>query len=159
MEPAQRLVRGDRVQTAKFAFGDASGGGFGSSWEADGSNKEVDDVAYHFGTWDDMSSAQSSNYLKLRNIMETLELMSQNGELHGTEWYMFTDNATAENVFAKGSCLSKLLFELKLRLSKLEMQSSCKIHVIHVTGTHMIPRDQMVYHVETSLKALCEVQT
>ena len=90
-EPAQRLVRGDRVQTAKFAFGDASGGGFGSSWEADESNKKVDEVAYRFVTWDEISSAQSSNYRDFRNLTETLELMSRNGELHGTEWFMFTD--------------------------------------------------------------------
>ena len=136
--PAQRLVRGDSVQVAKFAFGDASGGGFGSSWEANGSNKEVEEVAYRFGTWDETSSAQSSNYRELRNLTETLELMSEKGELHGTEWFMFTDNATAESAFAKGSSSSKLLFELILRLRKLEMQSHCKIHVIHVAGTRMI---------------------
>ena len=136
--PAQRLVRGNRIQTARFAFGDASGGGFGSSWEATGGNKEVDEVAYRFGTWDEVSSAQSSNYRELRNLTETLELMSQKGELQGTELFMFTDNSTAESAFAKGSSSSKLLFELILRLRNLEMRGSCKIHVVHVAGTRMI---------------------
>ena len=137
-EPAQRLVRGNKVNTAKFAFGDASGGGFGSSWESGVGNKGVEEVAYRFGTWDDMSSAASSNYRELKNLTETLELMSRNGDLQGTEWFMFTDNSTAESAFAKGSSSSKLLFELILRLRKLEMRSSCKIHVIHVAGTRMI---------------------
>ena len=31
--PVHRLVRGNKVEMARFAFGDASGEGFGSSWE------------------------------------------------------------------------------------------------------------------------------
>ena len=51
-EPVHRLVRGDKVGTAKIAFGDASGGGFGSSCESSvGVNAEEDDhVGYRFGT-------------------------------------------------------------------------------------------------------------
>lgn len=136
-EPAHRLVRGDKMRTARFAFGDARGGGFGSSWEVDGEKTDMDEVAYHFRTWDDMTSAQSSNFRELKNLTETLELMSRNGELQGTEWFMFTDNTMAESAYAKGSSSSKLLFELILRLQKLEMESGYKIHVSHVAGTRM----------------------
>jgi hypothetical protein len=42
--PTRRLVRGNKIGTAVFGFGDASGGGFGNSWE---SSKGT---AYRFGT-------------------------------------------------------------------------------------------------------------
>ena len=46
-----RLVRGDKARSAKFAFGDASGGGFGSSWEvSSGGGKDCDSINYRFGT-------------------------------------------------------------------------------------------------------------
>ena len=37
------------------------------------------------------------------------------------EFFLFTDNSTAENSFYRGSSKSKLLHELVLRLRKLEM--------------------------------------
>ena len=80
----------------------------------------------------------SSNYRELRNLTDTLEAMADDGELKGTEWFVFTDNSTAESAYAKGSSSSKLLFELVLRLRKLEMHHGCKIHVSHVSGTRMI---------------------
>ena len=139
-EPVHRLVRGDKVGTAKIAFGDASGGGFGSSWESiDGkSNGEADHVGYRFGTWDSKSSSSSSNYREMKNLVDTLFTMAAEKELQGTELFLFTDNSTAEAAFAKGSSSSKELFELVLLLRKLEMDNSCKIHVSHVSGTRMI---------------------
>lgn len=139
-EPVHRLVRGDKVGSARFAFGDASGGGFGSSWESLGGkdNGAADHVGYRFGTWDKKSSEQSSNYRELRNLVDTLVAMAAEGELQGTELFLFTDNSTAEAAFAKGSSSSKALFEMVLQLRKLEMESSCKLHVSHVSGTRMI---------------------
>ena len=138
-EPVHRLVRGDKVQSAKFAFGDASGGGFGSSWEAvDIGGKDCDGINYRFGTWDKETSKESSNYRELRNLTETLELMAADGTLAGTELFLFTDNSTAESAFDKGSSSSRLLFELVLRLRKLEMNQSCKLHLSHVSGKRMI---------------------
>ena len=139
-DPVHRLVRGDKVGTAKIAFGDASGGGFGSSWESvvGVNSNEVDHVGYRFGTWDKIASASSSNYREMRNLVDTLVTMAEEGELQGTELFLFTDNSTAEAAFAKGSSLSKELFELVLKLRKLEMENSCKIHVSHVAGTRMI---------------------
>ena len=137
--PAHRLVRGSKLNTAKLAFGDASGEGFGSSWER--GKKEGDDeerVGFRFGTWDSQSSNESSNYRELRNLTETLELMGCEGELSGIELFVFTDNSTAESAFAKGSSSSRKLFELILRLRKLEMTQGCKIHISHVSGARMI---------------------
>ena len=139
-EPVHWLIRGDKVGSVKLAFGDASGGGFGSSWESLGGdgNKGEDHVGFRFGTWDKASSAHSSNYREMWNLVDTLEVMSAEGELEGTELFLFTDNLTAEAAFSKGSSSSKDLFELVLKLRKLEMESGCKIHVSHVSGTRMI---------------------
>ena len=139
-EPVHRLVRGDKVGSVKLAFGDASGGGFGSSWESFGDKmeKEEEHVGFRFGTWDRVSSSHSSNYREMRNLVDTLEVMADKGELNGTELFMFTDNSTAESAFSKGSSSSRELFELVLKLRKLEMERACKLHVSHVSGTRMI---------------------
>ena len=88
-EPVHRLDRGDKVGSAKLAFGDASGGGFGSSCESFGDkrNREEEHVAFCFGTWDKVSSAHSSNYREMRNLVDTLEVMAAEGELRGTEFF------------------------------------------------------------------------
>ena len=139
--PVHRLVRGKKVSSAKLAFGDASGGGFGSSWESTRKSDLPDSdghVGFRFGTWDHTSSDKSSNYREMRNLVETLEAMASEGELAGYELFLFTDNSTAESAFFKGSSSSKDLFELVLRLQKLEMNQSCRIYVSHVAGTRMI---------------------
>ena len=134
--PVHRLVRGRKMSTAKLVFGDASGGGFGSSWE---SSLEADThVGYRFGTWDSGSSGKSSNYREMRNLVETLEVMASEGELAGYELFVFTDNSTAESAFFKGSSSSRDLFELVLRLRKLEMTQLCQIYVTHMAGSRMI---------------------
>ena len=50
-----RLVRGNSLGTAMFGFEDASGGVFGSSWEA------KQGTAYRFGTWSLDMDRESSN--------------------------------------------------------------------------------------------------
>ena len=52
--------------------------------------------------------------------------------------FLFTDNSTAEAVFYKGNSTSRPLFELMLRLRKLEMAGDLILHVIHVAGTRMV---------------------
>ena len=95
-------------------------------------------VGFWFGTWDLSSSDKSSIYREMRNLIETLEAMASEGELSGYELFLFTDNSTAESAFFKGSSSSKDLFELVVRLRKLEMNQSCCIYVSHVAGTWMI---------------------
>ena len=138
--PTLRLVRGDRMSSVKIAFGDASGKGFGSSWETGGeeTDEALGKVAYRFGTWDEATAAESSNYRELRNLVETMQVMATNDELSGVEHFVFTDNSTAESVFAKGSSSSRALFELILQVRELEMTAGCKVHMVHVAGTRMI---------------------
>ena len=130
--PQQRLVRGKALTFVLYGFGDASGGGFGSSWET------AQGVRYRYGTWGRDEEDASSNFRELKNLVETLEVMAQEGNLAGHEIFMFTDNSTAEAAFYNGSSSSKLLYDLVLQLRKLEMREKCKIWLTHVAGTRMI---------------------
>ena len=52
--------------------------------------------------------------------------------------FIFTDNSTTESAFYNGTTSSKTLFNLVLRVKKLEIMHSVKIHLIHVSGKRMI---------------------
>ena len=131
--PTLRLVRGRRIGASIVGFGDASGTGFGSSW------KKGKGISFRFGTWGDDIANESSNLRELQNLVDTLEEMEkQDNGLNGFEVFLFTDNSTAENAFFNGSSKSMKLFELVLRVRKLEMTAGAKIHLCHVSGTRMI---------------------
>ena len=102
------LVQGQLINTVKYAFGDASKAGFGSSWVSDNSGK------YRFGNWGREMDNGLSNLRELKNLVDTLKKMAKGGELEGSETFIFTDNSTAEAAFFKGSSKSKLLFKLIL---------------------------------------------
>jgi hypothetical protein len=129
--PPLRLIRGKQLSYVLYGFGDASGAGFGSSWE----NK--DGVCYRFGVWGKDAHGRSSNYRELRNLVESLEEMGNANDLSGTEIYFFTDNSTAETAYFKGSSTSELLHELVTRLRALEMEAGCKVILVHVSGERM----------------------
>ena len=131
--PPLRIVRGKIVFAAMYGFGDASGKGFGFTSD-DGSGK----VSYRVGTWGNDAENESSNYRELRNLVETAEEEAAAGKLSSTEFFIFTDNSTAESSFYRGSSSSKLLHALVLRLRLLEIKYSVIIHLIHVSGTRMI---------------------
>ena len=132
-EPPHRLVRGTLIHSALYGFGDASGGGFGSSWEVEGK------VKWRLGTWGSEDSENSSSNLReLKNLVETLEVMGVEGDLTGMECFLFTDNTTAEDAFYNGSSSSKALHELVLRVKLLEMRHQCRVHLSWVSGTRMI---------------------
>ncbi len=132
-KPPRRLVRGKNVVLVKYGFGDASGCGFGASWESDKG------ISFRMGIWsEEVNKDKSSNFRELKNLVETLELMGKNDELNGVEIFFFTDNSTAERAFYKGSSSSKLLHELVSRLKNLEMYVGCKIYLCHVSGKRMI---------------------
>ena len=130
-EPTLRLIRGACIKFALLSFGDASGGGFGSSWEIS------DDIEFRFGTWGLNMSKESSNLRELTNLIETLEEMDAKHGLSGAEIFLFTDNSTFEAAFYNGSSKSEKLFNLILRAKKLEMHRQTKIHIIHVSGERM----------------------
>jgi hypothetical protein len=127
--PPLRLVRPCKVRSVRYGFGDASGSGFGSTFSAPGA------ILYRHGIWGDDGADKSSNWRELTNLVETLELEAMEGRLQGSEVFVFTDNSTAEAAFFKGTSSSPLLFDLVLRLRKLEVAQQCLLHVVHVAGT------------------------
>jgi len=131
--PIHRLVRGTKIKKIELVFGDASGAGFGSTWETHNGT-----IRYRYGLWGDDMKESSSNLRELLNLVDTLEKMKEEGDLSGTEVYVFTDNSTAELAFFKGTSKSLKLHELVLRLRLLEGSAHCKIHFVHVAGTRMI---------------------
>jgi hypothetical protein len=54
------------------------------------------------------------------------------------EVFLFTDNSTAAAVYFKGNSTSTKLFELVLRLRRLEMSGGLILHDVCVAGTRMI---------------------
>ena len=129
--PTLRLIRGIQIGLALIGFGDASGSGFGSSWV----NKKG--IAYRFGTWGKEMSGESSNLRELKNLVDTLVIMGNQGSLKGVEVYLFTDNSTAEAAYFNGSSSSEKLYELVLQVRKLEMENGTKIRLCHVSGERM----------------------
>jgi hypothetical protein len=126
------LVRSKRMYIVRYGFGDASGGGFGSSLTS------ANGIQVHMGTWNERGSKQSSNFRELGNLVIRLELEGEKGLLKGSELFMFTDNSTAESAFYNGTSSSSSLFELVIRMRKLQLMHGVKIHLIHVSGKRMI---------------------
>ena len=128
-----RFIRGDKVASAEYGFGDAAKSGFGATFEdADGN------IWFRLGVWGHDTNDLSSNWRELANLVEALEARAEDDNFRGIEVFLFTDNSTAEAAFYKGSSSSKRLFELILRLKKLELFIGCLFHVIHVSGKRMI---------------------
>ena len=67
-----------------------------------------------------------------------MENLCEDGSLQGCELFLFTDNLVAEYAYYKGISSSRMLFNLVLRLWKLEMSEEFLLHVIHIVGTRMI---------------------
>jgi hypothetical protein len=86
----------------------------------------------------DFVKEHSSNFRELRNLVESVEAAVTKGMLDNCELFMFTDNSTAEAAYYKGTSSSEALFDLVLRLRKLEMTGRCCIHLVHIAGTRMI---------------------
>ena len=56
----------------------------------------------------------------------------------GSELFIFTNNSAAEGAFYKVNSPSRLLFELVLRLQRIEMKGEVRLWFIHVAATRMI---------------------
>jgi hypothetical protein len=120
---------------ACFMFGDASGVGFGQSlWF-----QAQEDVDVFYGLWNSKAARNSSNWREFYNQVLGVERGIDSRKIpEGTEIFLFTDNFVTERAFHWGTSKSKTLFELVLRLHKLEMQGKLFIHLIWVAGTRMI---------------------
>lgn len=133
INPPHRKIRMSRGGQVMYGFGDASKQGFGASVElADKS------IMWRSGEFSSIVQEQSSNYRELLNLVVYIESIYKKGLLDDCELFMFTDNSTAEAAYFKGTSKSELLFDLVLRLRKIEMEGKCILHMIHVAGTRMI---------------------
>ncbi|KAL7576958.1 hypothetical protein ACA910_006714 [Epithemia clementina (nom. ined.)] len=133
--PPRILVRPTGQAIAALMFGDASGTGFGTSLWLQGSSE----VHAEHGIWTKAYGARSSNFCELYNLVSRIESLSKEGTIQEvTELCEFTDNSTMESAFYKGTLTSKLLFDLVVRLKKLEMSGQLFLNVIWVAGTRMI---------------------
>ena len=133
-KPTWRFVRGSEICVAEYGFGDASGSGFGSSYQTNAG------IRYRFGIWGRDTQGESSNFRELANLVDSLydRATADKTKLKGLEVFLFTDNAVAEGAFYKGTSSSKKLFELILKLRLLEMKEGFLVHIIHIAGTRMI---------------------
>ena len=104
--PRMRCVQSKRTLTAYYGFGDASLAGFGSTVA------RPDGLYGRFGIWGKDAEDQSSNYRELRNLVKTVEEEALDGYLTGGEFWLFTDNTTAEGCFFRVGSSSKLIHEL-----------------------------------------------
>jgi hypothetical protein len=142
LAPPRRLVRSGVALQVFYGFGDASGVGHASNFQGfkrNGREVKADGrIHFRYGHWCDAVSEASSNYRELLNLVESLEAQVEDGRIRGAEVFLFTDNSTAEAVFFKGNSTSKPLFDLMLRLRKVEMEGQLLLHVVHVAGTRMI---------------------
>lgn len=131
--PPMRQIRMGKQGRAIYGFGDASGRGFGTTIS------QGMGVEYEYGQWTtSIADETSSNWKELSNLVEAVEKWYEEGRLRGNELWLFTDNTTAENAFWKGSSRSRKLFDLVLRVKKLEMRGDFLLHVVHVSGKRMI---------------------
>ena len=130
--PPWRFVRGNRIYIARYGFADASKSGFGSTIET------KNGIVYRYGTWGLDGEEQSSNFRELKNLALCLELEISNGNIKGSEVFIFTDNSTAESAYYKGTSSSRALLDIVFKLRRLEFSEGLKIHFIHIAGSRMI---------------------
>jgi hypothetical protein len=136
-------VRPTKCVSVVYGCENASGLGFGASfvsgYGSDPYEKERDsEISYRVGVWGSDKDNASSNFRELRNLVESIEYEVKRGKLQNAELFMFTDNSTAKTAYHRGPSKYKRLFELVLRLRRLEMTASLKIYVIYISGKRMI---------------------
>ena len=109
------LVRALSVFLMLYGFADASGKGFGSTIS------EAHGIRYRIGLWEKDAEDETSNWKEFENAVESLEKEAENGGLEGSIVFLCTDNSTVESALYKGNSTSPKLFDLVIRLRKLEM--------------------------------------
>ena len=90
-----------------FGFGDAAGKGFGSTvagtynCSEKFSELQTNDngLKYRVGIWTALEELESSNQKEFCNLVETTEEECRSGRLQNCEFFLFTDNSTAESCF------------------------------------------------------------
>lgn len=124
-------MRSEKIFMAVYGFMDASGGGFGSTFDRD------EKITYRMGVWGKDEESESSNWKEFQNFVESLEHEHKQANLDGALVILAVDNATVESCIYKGNSSSPKLYELILRFKKLEMHSGARFIVSHVSGDRM----------------------
>jgi hypothetical protein len=132
--PPLRRIRASSTVKVLYGFGDASKGGFG--WSIDFG----DGVRYEFGEWCEDIQKKSSNYCEFRNLVNALLRAAEEGLLTGAEVFLFMDNQAAEGAYCRGTSPRRALFELVVKLYKLQMNYDLVLHVVWIAGTRMIQK-------------------
>jgi hypothetical protein len=130
--PPLRVVRPSQVVQVFYGFGDASGKQFGATISRNyncrarlsKAAKGDGGVRYRIGLWTAEEEEESSNYKELKNLVDTVEEEASAGRLKNCEFFLFTDNSTAESCFYRGNSKSRQLHTLVLALRMLEMRST-----------------------------------
>ena len=130
--PTEITIRGDRFYKVCYAFGDASGTGFGDSFLSE------DGLSYQQGVWLEKDASQSSNYRELKNCLEAIRREGEAGRLTNSFVLFCTDNSTVETALYKGTSSSPLLLECVIDFHKIQMDFGCICMVSHVSGKRMI---------------------
>jgi hypothetical protein len=139
--PPLRVVQPSQVVQVLYGFADASGKGLGSTVQGYPSRSltvSPTNPRFRVGVWGTDDESESSNFRELANQVLTVEAEAAAGHLTRAEFYLFTDNSTAESAYYKGSSTSPKLHALILRLRKLELLYGLILHIIHVSGKRMI---------------------
>ena len=129
-----------------YGFGDASGKQFGATLSQNykcrahlaKGTKGQNGFRFCIGLWLAEEEEESSNYKELKNLVDMVEEEAKAGRLKNWEFFLFTDNSTAESCFYRGSSKSRHLHALVLALRLLEMTHGMVIHLIHLSGKRMI---------------------
>ena len=129
-----------------YGFGDASGKQFGATLSQNYNCKarltkattSTGGVRFRIGLWSAVEEEESLNFKELKNLVDMVDKETKAGRLQNCEFFLFTDNSTAESCFYRGSSKSRHLHALVLALRTLEMAHGMTIHVIHVSGKRMI---------------------
>ena len=124
-------VRSEKVFMAVYGFIDASGSGFGSSFDRESK------TSYRMGVWGKDDEGNSSNWKEFQNFVESLEYEYTQGTLEGALLILAVDNSTVESCIYKGNSTSPKLYDLILRFKRLEMNSGARFIVSHVSRNRM----------------------
>jgi hypothetical protein len=144
--PPLRVVGPSQVVEVFYGFGDVSGKQFGTTILQNYNcracllkgTKGDGGVRYRIGLWTAKEEEESSNYKELKNLVDTVEEEANVGRLRNCEFFLFTDNSTAESCFYRGNSKSRQLHALVFALQALEMAYDMTIHVIYVSDKRMI---------------------
>ena len=130
--PTEIAVRGDTFHKISYAFGDASGSGFGDSFLSESG------LSFQQGTWVEQDSAESSNYRELKNCLNAIRREGESGRLRNSFLLFCTDNSTVETALFKGTSTSPKLLECVIEFFQLQMDFGFLAVVSRVSGKRMI---------------------